>query len=130
MLLAGLAVVVPPISAYYGAGAAPALIVGLTRLRLATTAALGFGIAMPSLSDFLGPGGGGPGPSPISTNPPPSLEATGASLAQLGKTEGPPRVSKGGSRSRRAQCKHYRWTSSGVQYCEYPRYHKGSHSYD
>lgn len=50
------------------------------------------------------PGGGGPGLSPISTNPPPSLEATGASLTQPGKTEGPARSSKRGSRSRRKKC--------------------------
>ena len=50
--------------------------------------------------DFLGPGGGGPGHSLTSTTPP-SVEATGASLAQRGKTEGPARASKRGSRPRR-----------------------------
>ncbi len=49
----------------------------------------------------LSPGGGGPGQSLTSTNPPPSLEATGASLTQLGKTEGPARASQRGSRPRR-----------------------------
>ncbi len=47
------------------------------------------------------PRGGGPGHSLISTNPPLSLEATGASLAQLGKSEGPARPSKRGNRPRR-----------------------------
>lgn len=51
--------------------------------------------------DSPSPGGGGPGQSLTSTNPPPSLEATGASLAQPGKTEGPARASKRGSRPRR-----------------------------
>ncbi len=46
-------------------------------------------------------GGGGPGPSPISTDPPLSLEATGASLAQLGKPGGPASSSKRRSRPRR-----------------------------
>jgi len=55
------------------------------------------------------PGGGGPGLSPISTNPPPSVEATGASLAQHGKTEGPARLSKRGSRPRRRCKPGYRW---------------------
>jgi len=59
--------------------------------------------------DHSSPGGGGPGLSPISTNPPPSLEATGASLAQPGKTEGPARASKRGSRSRRRCKPGYRW---------------------
>jgi len=51
--------------------------------------------------DSTGPGGGGPGQSLTSTIPPLSLEATGASLTQPGKTEGPARSSKRGSRSRR-----------------------------
>jgi hypothetical protein len=54
--------------------------------------------------DPSSPGGGGPGHSLTSTNPPPSLEATGASLAQHGKTEGPARSSKRGSRPRRKKC--------------------------
>jgi len=47
------------------------------------------------------PRGGGPGQSPISTNPPLSVEATGASLTQPGKPGGPARLSKRGSRPRR-----------------------------
>jgi len=47
------------------------------------------------------PGGGGPGLPPISTDPPPSLEATGASLTQPGKSGGPASSSKRGSRPRR-----------------------------
>ena len=53
------------------------------------------------------PGGGGPG-SVVTSTTPPSITATGASLAQPGKTEGPARASKRGSRTRR-KCKpgHY-----------------------
>jgi len=58
------------------------------------------------------PGGGGPGLSPISTNPPPSIEATGASLAQLGKSGGPARASKQGSRPRRYCKPGYRWNGT------------------
>ena len=62
-------------------------------------------------SDSSSPGGGGPGLSLISTNPPPSIEATGASFAQLGKTGGPARASKQGSRPRRKKCpKGYHWS--------------------
>jgi hypothetical protein len=57
----------------------------------------------------LSPGGGGPVAYPISTTPPLSLEATGASLTQPGKTEGPARVSKRGSRPRRKCKPGYRW---------------------
>ena len=53
------------------------------------------------IASEVSPGGGGPGQSLTSTDPPLSLEATGASLAQPGKTEGPARVSKRGSRTRR-----------------------------
>jgi len=56
----------------------------------------------------LSPGGGGPGQSLISTTPP-SITATGASLAQSGKTEGPARASKRGSRPRRKCKPGYRW---------------------
>ncbi len=57
------------------------------------------------------PRGGGPGLSPISTDPPPSLEATGASLAQRGKPGGPSRASQKGSRPRRKKCpKGYHWS--------------------
>jgi len=55
------------------------------------------------------PGGGGPGPSPISTDPPLSVEATGASLAQLGKPGVPASSSKRGSRPRRRCPSGYRW---------------------
>jgi len=61
--------------------------------------------------DHSSPGGGGPGLSPISTNPPPSLEATGASLAQPGKSGGPASSSKRRSRPRRKKCpKGYHWS--------------------
>jgi len=56
----------------------------------------------------LSPGGGGPGQSLTSTTPP-SITATGASLAQSGKTEGPARASKRGSRPRRKCKPGYRW---------------------
>jgi len=57
------------------------------------------------------PGGGGPGPSPISTTPPLSLEATGASLAQVGKPGGPASSAKRRSRPRRKKCpKGYHWS--------------------
>jgi hypothetical protein len=79
-----------PISIVRGAGLGTAALWKLTRL----TGILGLGY-----SDS--PGGGGPGHSLTSTNPPPSVEATGASLAQHGKTEGPARSSKRGSRHRR-----------------------------
>jgi hypothetical protein len=73
-----------------------------------------YGLVVPFLNwtlSSISPGGGGPGLSPTSTNPPPSIEATGASLAQHGKTEGPARVSKRGSRPRRKRCpKGYRWS--------------------
>ena len=55
------------------------------------------------------PGGGGPGQSPISTIPPLSLEATGASLTQLGKPGVPASSSKRGSRPRRKCKPGYRW---------------------
>ena len=58
--------------------------------------------------DFLGPGGGGPGHSLTSTTPS-SLEATGASLAQRGKSGGPASSSKRRSRPRRKCKPGYRW---------------------
>ena len=57
----------------------------------------------------MSPGGGGPGHSLTSTNPPPSVEATGASLAQLGKPGVPASSSKRGSRPRRKCKPGYRW---------------------
>jgi hypothetical protein len=79
--------------------------------------------------DFLGPGGGGPGHSLTSTNPPPAVEATGASLAQHGKTEGPARASQRGSRPRRSirkpkRCpKGTRWGFGLDHSVGYPRFH-------
>ena len=55
------------------------------------------------------PRGGGPGHSLISTDPPLSLEATGAILEQLGKPGGPASSSKRRSRSRRKCKPGYRW---------------------
>ena len=55
------------------------------------------------------PGGGGPGQSLTSTNPPPSVEATGASLTQLGKPGGPASSPKRRSRPRRKCKPGYRW---------------------
>ena len=60
----------------------------------------------------LTPGGGGPRASPISTTPPLSLEATGASLAQLGKSGGPASSSKRRSRPRRKCKPGYRWNGT------------------
>lgn len=60
----------------------------------------------------LSPGGGGPGHSLTSTNPPLSLEATGASLAQSGKSGGPASSSKRGSRPRRKCKPGYRWNGT------------------
>ena len=96
--LFGLSTLYFPISIYRGAGLAKAVSWKLGRLG---------GIIRLGFSDS--PGGGGPGLSPISTNPPPSVEATGASLAQHGKTEGPARSSKRGSRPRRRCKPGYRW---------------------
>ena len=63
------------------------------------------------IASEVSPGGGGPGLSLTSTTPPLSLEATGASLTQLGKPGGPARLSKRGSRPRRKRCpKGYRWS--------------------
>jgi len=87
-----------PVSIVRGGGLATAVIWKLTRL----TGILGLG--SPD-----SPGGGGPGPSPISTIPPLSVEATGASLAQLGKSGGPASSSKRRSRPRRKCKPGYRW---------------------
>ena len=59
--------------------------------------------------DPVSPGGGGPGTYPISTTPPLSLEATGASLTQPGKSGGPASSSKRRSRPRRKCKPGYRW---------------------
>ena len=88
-----------PISIVRGAGIGTAVLWKLTRLG---------GIL--SLGTTDSPGGGGPGQSPISTIPPLSLEATGASLTQLGKPGVPASSSKRGSRPRR-RCPYY-WTGS------------------
>ena len=61
------------------------------------------------LGSLVSPGGGGPGQSLISTNPPLSLEATGAILEQLGKPGGPASSSKRGSRPRRKCKPGYLW---------------------
>jgi len=58
---------------------------------------------------LFSPGGGGPGTYPISTTPPLSLEATGASLTQPGKSGGPASSSKRRSRPRRKCKPGYRW---------------------
>ena len=73
------------------------------RARLIFAGILGYGISS-------GPGGGGPGPSPISTTTPPSVEETGASLAQLGKPGGPASSSKRRGRPRRKCKPGYRWS--------------------
>ena len=73
-----------------------------------------YSLLVPFLSWTLSsssPGGGGPGQSPISTNPPPSIEATGARPPQLGKPEGPARASKRGSRPRRKCPKGHHWNA-------------------
>ncbi len=70
------------------------------------------------------PGGGGPG-SVVTSTTPVSLEATGASLVQLGKTEGPARASKRGSRPRRKKCPPgFRW-SRRLQTCIFSDKPKG-----
>jgi hypothetical protein len=78
-----------PISILGGAGLGSAIRWKITRLTGI------YGLGSPD-----SPGGGGPGHSLTSTTPP-SITATGASLAQFGKTEGPARASKRGSRPRR-----------------------------
>ena len=62
--------------------------------------------------DPVSPGGGGPEAAQISTTPPLSLEATGASLAQLGKSGGPASSSKRRSRPRRKCKPGYRWNGT------------------
>ena len=68
-----------------------------------------YSYVVPIVSFITRPGGGGPGQSLTSTDPPPSIEATGAILEQLGKPGGPARLSKQGSRPRRKCKPGYRW---------------------
>jgi len=94
------------------------LTAALWRARLIIAAGMGFGI-----SSSLG--GGGPGQSPISTNSPLSLEATGAILEQLGKPGGPASGSKRRSRPRRKKCPPgFRW-SRRLQTCIFSDKPKG-----
>jgi len=121
LILAALALVVPPVSVYYGAGASVTTIVAATRARLVLAAITGFGVGFdwnqpihPDM-DFrftLVPGGGGPGTSLTSTDPPPSLEEAGRVISQGGhpmKGGHPdsPKASRG--RSRKRCPSGYRW---------------------
>ncbi len=92
------------------------------------------GVFGPGISS--GPGGGGPGHSPISTNPPPSIEAIGASFRQSGKSGGPASSMKRRSRPRR-RCPYYWhngkwvWTNMSTLYyqCYKDADHIGRHRY-
>jgi len=89
IVIAGLTLVGGPLAILRGAGMG----VSAARLLLLTM------LFPPS------PGGGGPGQFPISTTPPLSLEATGASLTQPGKPRGPASSSKRRSRPRRCKAR-------------------------
>ncbi len=95
-----------PISIVRGAGLGTAVYWKVTRL-----------LGIHGLGSPDSPGGGGPGHSLTSTTPP-SITATGASLAQPGKTVGPARSSKRGSRPRRKCKPGYIW-SKKLRRCVY-----------
>ena len=111
LLIAATTVAAPPLAILSGGSRLALLAWKLRPLTIPFAMGSGFdmGSIVPGGLDFLGPGGGGPGLSLTSTNPPPSVEATGASFAQHGKTEGPARSSKRGSRPRRRCKPGYRW---------------------
>ena len=90
-----------PISVVRGAGIGTAVLWKITRL-----------VGILGLGPPDSPGGGGPVAYPISTTPPLSLEATGASLVQLGKSGGPASISKRRSRPRRKCKPGYRWNGT------------------
>jgi len=115
LLLAGLTLLVPHVALATRtyAGGATALRYAL-KLGIPYAFGVGFDWTRPIQPDMdfrftFVPRGGGPGTSPISTNPPLSLEATGASLTQPGKPGGPARSSKRGGRPRRKCKPGYRW---------------------